>query len=138
MMYSFSFTAATVMRPSATFVGLTRVTSGTEPVGRRTPAADGVGVRRSRCATIIAARESRATWHVLRTITVAIDDSRAKAHPSEERRRDVSVSPSLRGISCAVASSAPLRRPPVAAAQDGGAAHDRMHGPMAADIVWDF
>ena len=107
IMCSLAFTAAAVMRPSATFVGLTRVTPGTEPVGRRTPAAAGVGVRRSRCAASIAARESSVTWHVLRTIAVAIDDSRAKAHPSEERRRDASVSLPLRGMSCAVASRAP-------------------------------
>ena len=106
-MFSLAFTAAAVMRPSATFVGLTRVTSGTGPVGRRTPAAAGVGVRGTRCATSTAARESSATWHVLRTITVAIGDSLAKAHPSEERRRGASASLSLRGMSCAVASRAP-------------------------------
>ena len=105
-MWSLAFTAAAVMRPSATFVGLTRITSVTEPVGRKTPAAAGVGVRRSRCATIIAARASSGTWHVLRTMTVAIDDSRAKAHPSDERRRDASVSLSLRSMSWTAASKA--------------------------------
>ena len=41
-MWSLAFTAAAVMRPSATFVGLTRVTSGTEPVGRGRPPQPGL------------------------------------------------------------------------------------------------
>jgi hypothetical protein len=40
-------------------------------------------------------------------MTVAIDASRAKAHPSAERRRDASVSLSLRAISGTAASNAP-------------------------------
>ena len=60
-MCSLALTTAAVMRPSAIFVGLTRVTPGTEPVGRRMLATGGVGARRRRCATSMAARESAGT-----------------------------------------------------------------------------
>ena len=78
-MCSLALTTVEVIRFSAIFVGLASVMSGTDPVGRRTLAADGVAVRRGRYAASIAARASTNDWQSLRTMTVAIDDSRAKA-----------------------------------------------------------
>ena len=54
------------------FIGGTSLTSGTDPAGRRTLAAGGVGVRKRRCATTIAARASTELSQPLRTMTAAI------------------------------------------------------------------
>ena len=73
-MGSGNLTTTAVMRFSASFVGGASLTSASDPVARRTLAAGGVGVRRSRFATIMAAREATELSQPLRTITVAIAD----------------------------------------------------------------
>ncbi len=74
MMCSLDLTTTAVMQFSASFVGGAGLTSATDPVGRKTLAAGGVDVRRSRFATIMAARASTELSQPLRTIIVAIAD----------------------------------------------------------------